>query len=181
MTKYVALIGGVSGAVGTALARELSSRKEWKVYGFSRRKPKNKFRGVRYLQLDLNDYDKCIQELSKLDDVTHLFYCGRATHGEQILESPKENLSILENFLNSIEDTAKDLQHIHLVQGGKYYGVHIGEFKNPALEEDLRAPIPNFNYDQQDLLVERSAKKNGLGQLHVQIRYFIFPLILQET
>ena len=32
MKENVALIAGSSGAVGNALARELSSKKEWKVY-----------------------------------------------------------------------------------------------------------------------------------------------------
>ena len=47
MKQYVALIGGASGAVGTALARELSLRKEWKVYGFARRAPEIILEGVK--------------------------------------------------------------------------------------------------------------------------------------
>ena len=39
MQKHVALIAGASGAVGTALAKELVIRDEWKVYGISRRVP----------------------------------------------------------------------------------------------------------------------------------------------
>ena len=158
MKQYVALIGGASGAVGTALARELSLRKEWKVYGFARRAPEIILEGVNYFQLDLNDREKCIEGLSKLVDVTHVFYCGRATHAEQVLESSEDNLRLLDNLLNGIELAAENLRHVHLVQGGKYYGVHIGEFPTPAKEEDSRAPIPNFNYDQQDYLVERSVK-----------------------
>ena len=161
MKQYVALIGGVSGTVGSALARELSLRKEWKVYGFSRKIPEIILDGVNYFQLDLNDREKCIEGLSKLVDITHVFYCGRATHAEQVLESAEENLRLLDNLLNGIELAALDLQHVHLVQGGKYYGVHIGEFPTPAFEEDSRAPIPNFNYDQQDYLVERSEKRNN--------------------
>ena len=79
MKQYVALIGGVSGTVGSALARELSLRKEWKVYGFSRKIPEIILDGVNYFQLDLNDREKCIEGLSKLVDITHVFYCGRAT------------------------------------------------------------------------------------------------------
>ena len=115
--------------------------------------------GVNYFQLDLNDREKCIEGLSKKVDVTHVFYCGRATHAEQVLESSEDNLRLLDNLLNGIELAAENLRHVHLVQGGKYYGVHIGEFPTPAREEDSRAPIPNFNYDQQDYLVERSVKR----------------------
>ena len=156
MQKHVALIAGASGAVGTALAKELVSRDEWKVYGISRRAPASPLKGVNYFQLDLNDHENCIESLSYLEDVTHVFYCGRATHAEQVLESPKDNLFLLDNLIKGIETASKNLVHVHLVQGGKYYGVHVGPFPSPAHEEDLRVPIPNFNYDQQDYLVERS-------------------------
>ena len=39
MNKHVALIAGITGAVGSALARELSSRDEWIVFGLSRNPP----------------------------------------------------------------------------------------------------------------------------------------------
>ena len=43
------------------------------------------------------------------------------------------------------------------MQGGKYYVVHVGPFPTPAEESQPRAPIGNFNYDQQDYLSHRSA------------------------
>ena len=55
MKQYVALIGGASGAVGTALARELSLREEWKVYGFARRAPEIILEGVNYCRLYPSD------------------------------------------------------------------------------------------------------------------------------
>ena len=106
MKQYVALIGGVSGTVGSALARELSSKKEWKVYGFARKVPETILEGVNYFQLDLNDRAKCIERLSELREITHVFYRGRATHEEQALESAKENLRLLDNLLNGIEPAA---------------------------------------------------------------------------
>ena len=45
---------------------------------------------------------------------------------------------------------------MHLVQGGKVYGVHVGPFPTPAREDDPRAVIENFNYDQEDRLRQRS-------------------------
>ena len=48
------------------------------------------------------------------------------------------------------------LRHVHLVQGGKVYGVHVGPFPTPAREDDPRVAIENFNYDQEDLLRRRS-------------------------
>lgn len=160
MIHHVALIAGVSGAVGSALARELAARDEWSVYGIARRAPANPIDAVTYLQVDMNEREQCLQSLAALSGVTHLFYCGRATHAEQVLENAEDNLCLLRNLLDAVEAAASGLRHVHLVQGGKYYGVHVGPFPSPAREEDSRAPIPNFNYDQQDFLQQRSESAN---------------------
>ena len=60
-------------------------------------------------------------------------------------------------MVTATEAAAPGLRHVHLVQGGKYYGVHVGPFPTPAEESQPRAPIDNFNYDQQDYLSHRSA------------------------
>ena len=54
MNKHVALIAGITGAVGSALAKELSSRDEWVVFGLSRNPPSAPINGVEYRQIDLN-------------------------------------------------------------------------------------------------------------------------------
>lgn len=156
MATRVALIAGATGAIGSAIVRELSNRPDWKVYGISRNAPQSPITDVDYIQLDLNNSPQCVQALTPLTDVTHVYYSGRATHAEQVLENPEDNLRLLTNLLNAIESTAT-LQHMHLVQGGKYYGVHVGQFPTPAREEQARSPVPNFNYDQQDFLQSRSA------------------------
>lgn len=157
MTEHIALIAGVSGAVGAAIARELATRPEWqKIYGLARREPRTPINRVTTLQIDMNDRAQCLRSLAKLDDVTHVFYCGRATHAEQVLENPADNLRLLENLVDGLEASGGALRHAHLVQGGKVYGVHVGPFPTPAREEQPRAPIPNFNYDQQDLLQTRA-------------------------
>ena len=51
MKKHVALIGGITGAVGSALARELCSRNNWEVNGLSRNAPTRPIEGVNYSQL----------------------------------------------------------------------------------------------------------------------------------
>lgn len=157
MNKNVALIAGVSGAVGSALARELGSRSDWKVVGLSRRQPQNAADSVRCIQVDMNDAGACRQRLGDLKDISHIFYCARATHNEQMLEDAQGNLQLLRNTVEAVEASADQLRHVHLVQGGKYYGVHVGPFPSPAQEEDSRAPIENFNYEQQDYLMRHSA------------------------
>ena len=99
MHKFVALIAGSTGAVGTALARELASNDEWKVYGIARRAPASPLERVSYSQLDLNGRKDCVDVLSSLGDVTHVFYCGRATHAEQVIESTSDNLRLLDNLV----------------------------------------------------------------------------------
>ena len=157
MTKMIALIAGATGAIGSAVARELAPKAEWTVYGISRNKPSAPVDDVEYISMDMTDRQHCADTLSTITGITHIFYCGRASHGEQVLESAEDNLLLLDNLLCGVESTTSTLQHVHLVQGGKYYGVHIGPFPSPAREEDSRAPIPNFNYAQQDYLIERSA------------------------
>lgn len=156
----VALIAGVSGAVGTALARELSENRGWRVYGVARHLPQHPLPAVEYVQADLIDAEGCKQQLKTLTDVTHVYYCARATHAEQTLEDVERNLLMLRCLVQTVERYALALSHVHLVQGGKYYGVHIGPFPTPAAEEQPRAPIPNFNYNQQDYLQYRS-KSSG--------------------
>ena len=87
--------------------------------------------------------------------VTHVFYTARAKHGETGVESVPDNVAMLRNVLDAIEPVAARLEHVHLVQGTKYYGMHLGPFRTPAREDDVRLDFPNFYYDQQDLLAER--------------------------
>ena len=158
MQTLTALIAGVTGAVGRALAREFASSGRWTLLGMSRRPPADPVAGVRSLQIDLHDRAGCIQTLAPEPHVTHLFYCGRATHAEQTLESVADNLLLLETILDSVERVSGTLCHIHLVQGGKYYGVHLGPFPTPAREDQPRYAAENFYYDQEDLLRRRSQR-----------------------
>ena len=150
-----AIIAGVTGAVGSAVGRELASSGGWAIVGLSRNPPKSPIPGVEYTRTDLADAERCRQVLSGHGDATHLFYCGRASHREQTVEDAATNLALLDNVLSAAE--RGPLQHVHLVQGGKVYGVHVGPFPTPAHEDDPRAAIENFNYDQEDLLRHRSA------------------------
>ena len=167
-----AVIAGVTGAVGSAIARELARDDTIPrpsagqpeataippggraIVGLSRNPPKHPVSGVEYVHADLADAGECRQALDRHGDATHLFYCARATHREQTLEDAATNLALLDNVLSAAE--RGPLRHVHLVQGGKVYGVHVGPFPTPAREDDPRAPIENFNYDQEDLLRRRS-------------------------
>ena len=153
-----ALIAGVTGTVGGALASHLAGSGGWAVAGISRRPPKQPVRGVTYIRADLEDAGACASEFGRIPPVTHAFYCARATHREQTVESASDNLRLFESVLDAAEQSCSDLRHVHLVQGGKYYGVHMGPFPTPARESQDRCVVSNFYYDQQDCLAERSRR-----------------------
>lgn len=151
-----AFVAGATGAVGTALASHLASLDNWTVLGVSRRSPQRPVEGVSYLNCDLVDPVSCTEILAKHRPVSHIFYCARVTHSDQPVESMSENLGLLENAIEAVGRVSRGLRHVHLVQGGKYYGVHLGPFPTPAREGQGRCAEPNFNHAQQDFLCDRS-------------------------
>ena len=150
--RKTAFVAGATGAVGTALASHLVSLDGWTVTGVSRRAPEFPVRGVSYLCCDLLDPAACARALAPLPPVTHLFYCARVTHSDQPVESTSQNLRLLENAIEAVGQASSELRHVHLVQGGKYYGVHLGPFPNPAREDQARCAVTNFYHAQQDYL-----------------------------
>ncbi len=152
MSARRALIAGVTGAIGAAVARELAQRDDWRVTGLSRRASPSPIAGVDHRQVDLDDFAASREALAELEPVTHVFYCGRVTHAEQVIEDPAANLRLLDHLIRALEAGGHPLAHVHLVQGGKVYGVHVGPFATPAREDDPRPPIENFNFNQQDYL-----------------------------
>ena len=46
---------------------------------------------------------------------------------------------------------ARAVRHVHLVQGGNYYGFHLGPFPTPAWEDQSRSAVTNFYHAQQDV------------------------------
>ncbi len=152
-----AFVAGATGAVGTALITHLASLPDWHVLGVARRSPRRPVEGVSYVHCDLTDRSSCAEALAGHPLVTHIFYCARVTHADQPIESISENLSLLENAVEAVSQISPDLHHVHVVQGGKYYGVHLGPFPTPAREDQGRCYERNFNHAHQDFLRDRSA------------------------
>ena len=160
MTGMKALIAGATGAIGGALAAHLASLAGWQVLGLCRRPAAGPSSGVDYVHADMTDVHACRDVLSRHDDITHLFYCARAAHDDLARESVQKNLDLLSNCLDAVSAVSPALRHVHLVQGGKYYGVHLGPFPTPAREEDPRAAVSNFYYAQEDFLRARSKESS---------------------
>lgn len=157
MAKYKGLIAGATGAIGGPLAGHLAALPDWQVVGLSRKRPQRARAGVSFIHADMSDAAACASALAAHRDITHLFYCGRAPHDDRGRESVEGNRAMLASVIAAVERVAPSLKHVHLVQGGKYYGVHIGPFPTPAEEDDPRAVVDNFYYAQEDLLREGAA------------------------
>src|SRR6201999_4069383 len=152
-TMKVALIAGAGGAASKRLIETLLADPDWSVIGLART-PRESTERLGWIAADLFDRDGCRRALADQAAVTHIFYTARAKHGETGVESVPDNIAMLRNLIDAVEPAAAALAHIHLVQGTKYYGMHLGPFRTPAREDDPRPDFPNFYYDQQDLLAE---------------------------
>ncbi len=153
----VALVAGATGASAKRLV-EVLAEAGWRVIGVSR-KPPPSAGGVTFVGADLADAGGLTKALSPHRDISHVFYTARAGHGESGVESVEENVALLRNTLDAVEAIAPGLQHVHLVEGTKWYGMHLGPFPTPAREDQPRHLPPNFYYDQQDLLAARQQGK----------------------
>jgi nucleoside-diphosphate-sugar epimerase len=149
-----ALVAGAGGAASKRLIEVLLTDPEWSVIALART-PRASAERRAFISVDLLDRAACARVLLNARSVSHVFYTARAKHGESGVESVDENVAMLRNVLDAVEPVAAGLQHVHLVQGTKYYGMHLGAFPTPAREDDARHMPPNFYYDQQDLLAAR--------------------------
>jgi nucleoside-diphosphate-sugar epimerase len=149
-----ALVAGASGAVGTPLVSLLRER-GWRVAGVCRRPPAE-LGAFRHLPADLQDAGACRDVFARVPEVTHVVYAARAPFGEGGVESVADNVAMLTNVIDAAEAAFPGLAHLHLVEGDKWYGLHLGPYPTPAREDDPRHLPPNFYYDQEDLLAARS-------------------------
>ncbi|MGE0723994.1 MAG: SDR family oxidoreductase [Alphaproteobacteria bacterium] len=152
--RSTALVAGATGAVGEPLATLLSATPGFRVVGLCRTPPADPG-AITWVAADLLDAQACRAAVALAGDVTHVFYAARAPHGEGGRESVADNLAMLRNVLDAAEAAAPELAHVHLVEGGKWYGLHLGPYLTPAREDQPRHAPPNFYFDQEDLLVER--------------------------
>jgi len=157
MIKRTALVAGASGLVGSYLLKHLLDQGDWDVVALSRRKP-DVPGNYRHIAVDLLDAADCKSKLGALTRISHVFfvaYIERADPQELVFD----NTAMLVNVVNAIETASPELQHVHLSEGSKWYGNHLGPYKTPAKEDDPRHMPPNFYYNQQDFLEARQKGK----------------------
>ncbi|WP_293945168.1 MULTISPECIES: SDR family oxidoreductase [unclassified Sphingobacterium] len=156
-TQNTALIVGANGVISTNLIEYLSNLGNWDIIGLSRRGGTDHDR-VRYIAVDLLDLTDCINKLSALTTVTHIFYAAYQDR-ESWAALVEPNLKMLVNVLTAVEPVAESLQHVSLMQGYKVYGAHLGPFKTPAKESDAGHMPPEFNSSQLQYLQQRQIGK----------------------
>jgi nucleoside-diphosphate-sugar epimerase len=153
-----ALVAGALGVTGRTLVNHLVSLGDWEVIGLSRRTPEFAT-SAKYIAVDLLNRSEVESLLSGIGDVTHIFYAA-LYWGTNVFDEVAPNLAILTNTVETVERYSKALRKVVLLEGAKFYGAHLGPYKTPAKETDPRHMPPDFYYDQQDYLVERSAGKS---------------------
>lgn len=150
-----AVVAGVSGIVGRAVAARLVAD-GWRVVGLSRRAPNPGIPGLEHLPVDLGDPDACRAALAdRAADATHVIFAGRALDPDPAVEAA-HNTAMLVNLVEAVEVVGAPLAHVLLVHGTKWYGSQLGPYRTPAEEDDPRAPVANFYYDQQDWVAGRA-------------------------
>src|SRR3954471_24617662 len=126
MTKRKALIAGATGVVGRNLLRHLLATRAWEIVAVSRRKPDVEG-AYEHIAVDLMDAAECKAKLGRLSDVTHIFFAALAANRE-LAQAAIDTLALLRNVVDVVEPVAGSLEHIHVMHGSKWYGMHLGPF-----------------------------------------------------
>lgn len=175
MAHRTAIIFGITGITGRAIAARLVAAGGWSVVGVSRRPPEN-LPEVRHVACNLTD---AADTASALADVRaeHLYF---TTWMRQPTE--RENCIVNGAMLrHALAATAGSgtLRHAALVTGLKHYLGPFERFAQTALdtpftEDQPRVPGENFYYTQEDVLFEAAARHGfawSVARPHTVIGY----------
>ena len=155
--KRTALVVGANGIIGRNLTHYLETTGNWNIIITSQSPVAFKTASTS-VQLNLMDENAVEQQAEPLKDVTHVFFAAYVER-KTLAEQTTFNLKLLQNLILGIEAVAPHLEHVTFIQGGKAYGAHLGIYKTPAKETDLRHFPPNFYYSQEDFLRSQSMGK----------------------
>lgn len=157
--KHTILIAGASGVVGKAATEHFAAQPDFQVLALSRR-PFPLPEGVIHVPLDLTDAQACKSAAHNLANVTHvlfaaLFELPELVAGWRDERQMQTNEAMLRNLLDALEDQARGLRHITIMQGTKAYGGHVEPARVPAKERWPRHNHANFYWLQEDMLRRR--------------------------
>ncbi|MEA3180425.1 MAG: hypothetical protein QOI59_3948 [Gammaproteobacteria bacterium] len=114
------VVAGVSGFVGTAVARELADGGR-RVFGLSRRAPVEKIAGVEHIPVDLRDVDACRRVAGKLSNVTHLVYAAVNETPGDLVSSWNSPAAVtvssvpLQLQVGNVQDVAHEERHLESI------------------------------------------------------------------
>jgi nucleoside-diphosphate-sugar epimerase len=152
-TTPTAVVVGATGIIGRAIAAKLAELGGWRVIGVTR--SGGTVPGVdEAIAVDLRDPEEARRRLAPASGATRLFFAAylyQAGWAEEV----GPNLALLVNAVEGLEAVGAPLQHVTLITGAKYYGVHLGPSAAPAVETEPRHLGPNFYYAQEDYLRSR--------------------------
>jgi nucleoside-diphosphate-sugar epimerase len=129
--KHAVVVGGL-GVIGRALVDHLTHDSDWDVVALSRRAPDFETT-ARFVSVDLSDHNEAREKLAELDETTHVFYAAyqaMPTFAEEVAP----NVALLANAVDALVTAAPGLRHVNLMEGGKWYGCHLGPFRTPAVD-----------------------------------------------
>src|SRR5262245_56825417 len=138
MAKKKMLVAGASGLVGYAAVQHFAQDEDWDVVGISSRIPAG-LENATIVSVDLQNKAQCAEVFSHMHDLTHVIYAALyekpgLVQGWRERDQMETNLAMLDNLFAPLENVAKNLQHVSLLQGTKAYGVHLEPFPVPARE-----------------------------------------------
>ena len=151
----VVLVAGSGGVIGSSAVRHFS-RQGLRTRGVSRRTPAAQ-EGWEHVAADLLDPAKARAAFTRVADTTRLVFAAYVEEPDPVRQIDV-NVALLCNTLDALHAVGAPLEHVTLYQGMKFYGAHLGDFQTPAREDDPRLIAPNFYYEQESLLRERSAR-----------------------
>jgi hypothetical protein len=151
-----ALVTGALGVTGRAVVNHLVSLGDWEVTGLSRRSPEFQTT-AKYLSVDLLNRPDLEAGLSGKTDITHIFFALQpaANFFDQVLP----NLAMLANTVEVVERSSRSLPEGPSPRGSKVLRPRILVRIRLPQRRLIRYMPPNFYYNQEDYLVERSAGK----------------------
>ncbi|KAH9686773.1 3-oxo-Delta(4,5)-steroid 5-beta-reductase [Citrus sinensis] len=127
---------------------------------------------VEYIQCDVSNQEDTQAMLSKLTDITHIFYVTWASRRTEA-ENCQINGAMFHNVLSSVIPNAPNLRHICLQTGGKHY-VGPFEFVDLIAEQQIWAAVdPNarneaFNCTNGDVLKWKHLRKVLAEQFEIE-------------
>ncbi len=162
-----ALVVGVTGIVGQAVARRLVDE-GWETYGLSR-SGASPHPDVRPVQADLGDPDALTAALAEV--TPHFVAITAWTRMDTEAENIRVNGGAVRDLLAALSPSGT-VQHVALMTGLKHY---LGPFEaygqgdmpdTPFHEDEERLPYPNFYYAQEDELFAAAERDGFTWSVH---------------